>query len=392
MFCNNLRLILKTQEGLENILKSELEALTDAPVDILKRAVTCEGNKDLLYRANLHLRTALKILVVLQEFDVVDDKDLYNQVFKFKWEDYFGIDNTFAIDSVVNSTIFRHSNYIALKVKDAIVDRFREKTGARPNVDTTTPDIRINVHIRQNTVTLSLDSSGKSLHMRGYRTQQVNAPLNEVLAAGMIILSGWDGKSQLIDPMCGSGTILCEAAKIAGNIPPQDYDRPFAFKKWRNFDSELWTEICNEAKNKTNLQNIPRILGFDVSSLAVNISKENIRNAGLSPFIHVAQEDFFFQEGFEDATVIFNPPYDARMKENDILTFYKDIGDKLKRAFTNCTVWILSGHLEAIKHIGLKAKTKFKLLNGEINSHFCRYDMYQGSKKQKWQENHVQHN
>lgn len=385
-----MKLIIKTQEGLEQILKSEIESLIDEPIQILKRAVSCEGNKDFLYRANLHLRTALKVLVVIQEFPVTDDKDLYNQIKKIKWEEYFSLDNTFAIDSVVNSTIFRHSNYIALKAKDAIVDRFRDNLGARPNVDTTDPDIRINVHIRENIVTLSLDSSGKSLHMRGYRTQQVSAPLNEVLAAGLILLSEWNGTTQLVDPMCGSGTILCEAAKIAGNIPPQDYDRDFAFKKWRNFDAELWMAICNEAKSKTNVQNIPIIKGYDVSATAVNITKENIKNAGLSPFIHIGQEDFFYQDNFDNTTLIFNPPYDARMKENDILNFYKDIGDKLKRAFTNCTVWILSGHLEALKHIGLRPKVKIKLLNGELNSLFCRYDMYQGSKKQKWQAHHDQ--
>lgn len=385
-----MKLIIKTQEGLELILKSEIESLTDAPIEMLKRAVSCEGNKDFLYRANLHLRTALKVLVVIQEFTVTDDKDLYNQIKKIKWEEYFSLNNTFAIDSVVNSTIFRHSNYIALKTKDAIVDRFRDKIGARPNVETTDPDIRINIHIRENIVTLSLDSSGKSLHMRGYRLQQVSAPLNEVLAAGLVLLSEWDGTTPLIDPMCGSGTILCEAAKIAGNIPPQDYDRNFAFKKWSNFDAELWMDICNEAKNKTNVQNIPIIKGYDVSATAVNIAKENIKNAGLSPFIHIEQEDFFYQDNFDNTTLIFNPPYDARMKENDILNFYKDIGDKLKRAFTNCIVWILSGHLEALKHIGLRPKARIKLLNGELNSLFCRYDMYQGSKKQKWQVKHDQ--
>ncbi len=380
-----MKLIIKTQEGLEVVLRDELVNLTDAPIEILKRAVMVEANLRLLYQSNLHLRTALKILVVIQEFKVEDDKDLYQQVKKIQWEDYFGLDNTFAIDSVVNSDHFRHSNYIALKAKDAIVDRFRERTGDRPNVDTTDPDIRINVHIRQNTATISLDSSGASLHKRGYRSQQVSAPLNEVLAAGMILLSEWNGTTPLIDPMCGSGTILCEAAKIAGNIPPQDYDRQFAFQKWRNYDKDLWEDICSEARQNTNVQSIPIIKGYDISSNAVKIAQENIRNAGLGPFIQVQQEDFFYQDNFQDLTLMFNPPYDARMKESDILNFYKDIGDKLKRAFTNCTVWILSGHLEAMKHIGLRPKFKIKLLNGEIQSLFSRYDMYTGSLKQKWQ-------
>ncbi|MCZ2100293.1 MAG: class I SAM-dependent RNA methyltransferase [Chitinophagales bacterium] len=379
-----MKLIIKTQEGLEEVLKNELLLLADTPIEILKRAVLLDGDLSLIYKANLQLRTALKVLVVIQEFKVEDDKDLYHKVKNIKWEDYFNIDNTFAIDSVVNSTQFRHSNYIALKSKDAIVDRFRDLTGDRPNVDTLNPDIRINVHIRQNIVTISLDSSGTSLHMRGYRTEQVSAPLNEVLAAGMILLSGWNGNTPFIDPMCGSGTILCEAAKIAANIPPQNYDRAFAFRKWRNFDSALWDKICAEAKQYTKIHSMPIIKGFDVSQNAVKIARNNIRNAGLSPFIQVEQEDFFYQDNFDGQTVIFNPPYDARMKESDILNFYKDIGDKLKRSFTNCTVWVLSGHLDALKQVGLRAKSKIKLLNGEIPSLFCRYDMYAGSLKQKW--------
>ncbi|HRO09433.1 MAG TPA: class I SAM-dependent RNA methyltransferase [Saprospiraceae bacterium] len=382
-----MKIIIKTLEGLENVLKTELQSITDEPVTVLKRAVLCEGNKQLLYTANLHLRTALKVLVILQEFTVRDEKDLYEQVKKIKWEDYFGLNETFAIDSVVNSSIFRHSNYIALKTKDAIVDRFRQRTGDRPNVDTTNPDFRINVHIREEIVTVSIDSSGKSLHMRGYRTEQVAAPLNEVLAAGMVLLSEWNGKTPLTDPMCGSGTILCEAAKIAGNIPPQKLDRDFAFKKWKNFDSVLWNDIINEAQKRINYASIPEIKGFDISSNAVKISKINIENAGLSEYIQIEEEDFFYQDDFENTTLIFNPPYDGRMKESDILVFYKDIGDKLKRAFKDCTAWILSAHLDAIKNLGLRASSKIKLLNGELPSLFCKYEMYSGSKKQKWQTN-----
>lgn len=380
-----MKLIIKTFEGLEHILKEELEALTDTHIEVLKRAVMLEGNKQLLYQANLHLRTAIRILVFIQEFTITDEKDLYQKVNNIKWEDYFGIDNTFAVDSVVNSPEFKHSNYISLKTKDAIVDRFREKYGDRPNVDTDKPDLRINIHIRGNIVTLSLDSSGSSLHMRGYRVEQVSAPLNEVLAVGMVLLSGWDGKSTLIDPMCGSGTILCEAAKIAGNIPPQSFDREFAFKKWRNYDEALWEDTCNEARQQINTQSMPTLKGFDKSNTAVKISEANIAQAELSNFIQIEQADFFYQDNIENATVIFNPPYDVRMKEDDILDFYKDIGDKLKRAFSDCTVWILSAHIEALKHIGLRAKTRIKLLNGELPSLFCRYDMYTGSKKQKWQ-------
>ncbi len=385
-----MKFISKTLEGLEEILADELSDMGAQDIEIWKRAVAYSGDKMTLYRSNLMLRTCLKVLVFMKEFSVENEIELYNEIKKIPWEDYLGLEDTFAIDSVVNSEKFRHANFIALKAKDAIADRFREKYNQRPNVDTQDPTLKINIHIRENIVTLSLDSSGQSLHMRGYRKHSVDAPLNEVLAAGLVLMSSWDKTSTLIDPMCGSGTILCEAARIAGKIPPQSPDRAFAFKKWKSYDPELWKMVCDEAEAKINTKDIPSLLGYDINQKAVQVAITNIGEAGLSEFIKIEKEDFFYLEGSQDIMLIFNPPYDGRLKEKDVLDFYSFIGDKLKLSFQGCTAWILSGHMAAMKNIGLRPSAKKSLLNGSIPSLFCRYDMYAGSKKQKWQDMYPQ--
>ena len=377
-------------EGLEEILADELSEIGAQDIEIWKRAVAYSGDKMTLYRSNLLLRTCLKVLVFMKEFTVESEIDLYNEIKKIPWEEYLSLEDTFAIDSVVNSEMFRHANFIALKAKDAIADRFREKFNQRPNVDTQDPTLKINVHIRENIVTLSLDSSGQSLHMRGYRKHSVDAPLNEVLAAGLVLISGWDKSSPMIDPMCGSGTILCEAARIAGKIPPQSADRTFAFKKWKSYDPILCEMVCDEAESKINTNDIPSLLGYDLNQKAVQVAITNISEAGLSEFIKVEKEDFFYLEGSQNIMLIFNPPYDGRLKEKDVLDFYSFIGDKLKLSFQGCSAWILSGHMAAMKNIGLRPSAKKSLLNGSIPSLFCRYDMYAGSKKQKWQNMYPQ--
>jgi len=381
-----LKFIAKTLEGLEEVLAEELTDLGVQDIEIWNRAVAYSGDKMVLYKSNLLLRTCLKVLVFMKEFTIDSDQDLYNEIKKVPWEDYLGLEDTFAIDSVVNSEKFRHANFISLKAKDAIADRFREKYNQRPDVDTHDPTLKINIHIRENIVTLSLDSSGQSLHMRGYRKHSVDAPLNEVLAAGLVFISGWDKKSMLIDPMCGSATILCEAARIAGQIPPQSKDRAFAFKKWKSYDPELWEMVCIDAQTKINLTSIPSLLGYDIQQKAIQVAQTNITEAGLSDYIKVEKEDFFYSEGAENVTLIFNPPYDVRLKEKEVLDFYSFIGDKLKLSFQNSTAWILSGHSSAMKNVGLRPSRKKTLLNGSIPSLFCRYDMYTGSKKQKWQK------
>ena len=381
-----MKFIVKTLEGLENVLADEVKSFGATDIEILKRAVAFKGDMLLLYKCNLLLRTGLKVLVFMKEFTINNENDLYAEVKSIAWEDYFDLNNTFAIDSVVNSTKFRHANFIALKAKDAIVDRFRDKFGSRPNVDAQNPDLKINVHIREDIVTLSLDSSGYSLHMRGYRKAQVDAPLSEVMAAGIVLLSGWDKRSTLIDPMCGSGTILSEAALIAGNLPPQKLTRNFAFKKWKDFDAELWASVCHEAEKAATRELIPTLLGYDKQKTAVQSALTNITEAGLAEFIKIEQEDFFYHEGANSVTLIFNPPYDERLKEDEIIDFYKFIGDKLKLSFQESIAWILSGHIEAIKNLGLRPSRKISMLNGSIASLYCRYDLYRGSKKLKWQD------
>jgi putative N6-adenine-specific DNA methylase len=388
-----VKLIAKTLEGLEGVLADEIAQLGGENIEQVNRAVIFTGDKKLLYKANLKLRTAIKILVFMQEFIIQNENDLYEAVKKIKWEELIGLDDTFAVDAVLNSPVFRHTNFIALKTKDAIVDRFRDKYGSRPNVDPKDPDLKINIHIRDQIATISLDSSGSSLHMRGYRRQQVDAPLNEVLAAGLVLLSGWDKKSDLIDPMCGSGTILCEAAGIAANKPSQSTERNFGFKKWKSFDLPVWEMVCDEVKEETSTTEMPVLKGFDISNKAVTISKANIINAGFEHCISIEQEDYFYQDDMENTLLIFNPPYDERLKEEDVNDFYKNIGDKLKSAFTNSTAWILSGHLEAMKNLGLRPSARKKLLNGSIPSVFCKFEIYKGSKKQKYNqaphENHL---
>ena len=379
-----MKIIAKTLEGLEQILADEIRDIGGENIEILNRAVAFTGDITTLYKANLLLRTTIKVLVFLKEFQIRNENDLYDEVMKLPWEDYFSLDQTFAIDSVVNSSQFNHANFISLKTKDAIVDRFRQKFGSRPSVDTTDPHLKINVQIRENTVALSFDSSGTSLHMRGYRRAQVDAPMNEVLAAGLVLISGWKGETPLIDPMCGSGTILCEAVKIAANMPPQSFDRNFAFKKWKTFDETMWNLVCENAQKQINLSALPKIQGFDILPKAVKASQINVETAGLEKYIEIAEEDFFYQEGTEDASLIFNPPYDERLRENDVTELYRQIGDKLKLCFTNCDVWIISGHLEAMKNVGLRPSVRKKMLNGSIQSLYCKYEMYKGTKKSKW--------
>lgn len=380
-----VKFIAKTLEGLEDVLCQELAEMGVSDVVKIKRAVLFSGPMSLMYEANLRLRTALRVLWVLHEFDVNNEDDLYHFVKRVEWETFLGIDDTLAVDSVVNSEKFRHSNYIALKTKDAIVDRFREKSGQRPSVDVKEPTLRIHVHIRGHKATLALDSSGYSLHMRGYRTAQVDAPLNEVLAAGLVLLSGWDKEKVFIDPMCGSGTLLCEAAFIALNIPPHIGGREFGFMRWRNFDPVMWKATMDKAYKDRKREDQISVKGFDISTKSVQITRQNLERAGLSQCISVEQKDFFYHEDLQNVFIIMNPPYDIRLKEEDVSSFYKNMGDKLKLSASGSSAWLLSGQLEAVKKLGLRPSKKIPLLNGSIETLFLRYDLYAGSKKQKYQ-------
>ena len=380
-----MKLLAKTLYGLEGILEKELENLGAKNIVLLKRAVQFEGDQELLYRANLELRTALRILVPFAEFQSRHPDSLYRRIGKMDWSAFMSIDDTFAIDAVVHSDLFRHSKFTALRVKDAIVDQFRKKTGRRPNVDVRNPSVRISLHISHNNCTLSLDSSGDSLHKRGYRTEALEAPINEVLAAGMILLSGWQGDSNFIDPMCGSGTILVEAAYFAYNIAPQLYRREFGFMKWKDFDKNLWKKVVEQAVAKQRPFK-HQILGFDKDHRAVRLSGQTLRAARLEDKVMISRSKFQdLTPPPEAGIVMMNPPYDERLAETNIIALYKMIGDRLKQAFPGFEAWIISSNQDALKRVGLKPSKKLTLFNGSLECRFQKFELYKGSKKQKYQ-------
>ncbi|SMC45373.1 THUMP domain-containing class I SAM-dependent RNA methyltransferase [Moheibacter sediminis] len=370
----------KTFFGFEEVLANELKSLGAADVEIKNRLVEFYGDQGFLYKANYSLLTALRIIKPIFSFSAKTEHQLYDKFRNFHWENYIDIDQTFIIDSTVHSDYFTHSHYAALKVKDALVDRFQEKLGKRPSVDKDNPDIWFNLHISHDKVTLSLDSSGESLHRRGYKVESGPAPINEVLAAGLLKLAGWDGKGNFLDPMCGSGTILTEAALIAANIPPQIHRRHFAFKNWKDYDKDLFDKIKEMRLNKVREFN-GKIIGYDINSTMLGIAERNITNADLEDFIEVKYQDFFKSEkDLFPVLVLFNPPYNERI-ESDNEVLYKSIGDTLKNNYPNTLAWFITSDLSAKKYVGLKPSKKLKIFNGKLECDFLRYDIYEGSKK-----------
>ena len=379
----DFKMVAKTFFGLEEILADELLKLGAKKINIGVRNVSFFGDKGFLYKANLSLRTAIRILKPIVVFDVNDDKELYSSFFNFNWEDYISVDNTFAIDSVLNSDFFTHSLYVSQKAKDGIVDRYRKLFKTRPSVDSINPDLKINIHIRNKCCTVSLDSSGKPLNQRGYRSQTNIAPINEVLAAGIILLSEWDLESDFLDPMCGSGTLLIEAAMLATNYPPNIKRSNFSFKNWNDFDLDLFVTITKSVLSKTKPFN-NKILGFDKSPSAISKCNQNIINAGLEDVISISKEDFFRSKKHNDdyLYIVFNPPYGERLRI-DIELFYKKIGDTLKTNYTNSCTWFITSSIEALKYVGLRPSRKIKLFNGKLESRLAKYEIYSGSKKRK---------
>ncbi len=373
-------MVAKTFAGLEQVLADEIKSLGAESISLERRAVSFWGDQEMLYKANFSLRTALKILKPVAEFDVTKRDQLYILSKKVSWADYLAVGKTFSIDSTVQSEMFVNSMYTSLKVKDAIADSFREATGKRPSVNTSNPDIRINVHLMGNHCTLSLDSSGESLHKRGYRVAQGEAPLNEVLAAGMILLSGWHGEKSFLDPMCGSGTLLIEAAMIALGIPPGIYRKSFGFEKWPDFDEKLFADIYN-AEYETDFNGM--IAGSDISSKSIAIANANIKNAGFAKKIEVQKKDIrTLEPTFGNGIIITNPPYGERMKLQSVVELYSAFGNVLKNKFAGYQAWIISGSQEGLKSIGLKPSKKIELFNGAIACSYRCYDLFQGSRKQ----------
>lgn len=373
-------LIAKTFMGLEPVLAKELIELGANNVQEGRRMVSFTGNKEIMYRANFQLHTAIRILKPICHFKANSADDVYEEVKKIDWTQYIGLDKTFAVDSVVFSEEFRHSKFVSYKVKDAIVDQFRENTGKRPNISVANPDVRLNMHIADDQCTLSLDSSGESLHRRGYRQESVEAPLNEVLAAGMILMTGWRGETDFYDPMCGSGTLLVEAALIARNMAPGVFRKEYAFEKWPDFDKDLFDEIYNDDSQERDFTH--HIYGYDIDIKAVNTARLNVKAAGLTSDITVEEADFKdFKQPTEKSIMVMNPPYGERISTPDLLGTYKMIGERLKHQFKDGDAWVLSYREECFDQIGLKPSLKIPVYNGSLECEFRKYQIFDGKLK-----------
>ena len=344
------------------------------------------GDKEMLYKANFCTRTAVKVLKPIKEFKAKDADEVYEEAMKIDWEKYMDVKSTFLVDSVIFSENFRHSKFVAYRVKDAIADYWREKSGGdRPNVVISNPDLRVNVHIAEDEVTISLDSSGESLHQRGYKTATVQAPLNEVLAAGLIMLTGWDGECDLIDPFCGSGTILIEAALIAQNVYPGVFRKEYAFEKWKDFDADLFDRIYNDDSQEREFDH--KIYGYDINRQVVQIATDNVLNAGVKDIVSVEQRDFYeFEQPLDKAIMITNPPYGDRITTDDIFDLYETIGKNLKRNFVGNDAWIISHHEELFDKIGFRPSTKYALFNGSLECEFRKYQIFDGKLKERREE------
>lgn len=376
------RFIAKTTAGLEAVLADELQALGATNTELLKRAVAFDGGNSMMYKANYCLRTALSILKQISSFSARDDKELYDRIYGINWHDYLSVDQTFAIDAVVSGSHFVHSQYAAFKAKDAIADQFRDRFGRRPSVDVANPHLRIHLHISYDQVNLAFNTSGESLHKRGYRTNVDKAPINEVLAAGLIRLSGWKADSHFVDSMCGSGTIPIEAAMFAMNIPAGYYRNDFGFMHWDDFDRQLWKEIVEEANGQMKDFDF-RIIASDRSYKATEIAHENLLNAKLHKDVKVVKrnmEDFKPPEGA--GILIINPPYGERLEEQDIIKLYSTIGDSLKRNFKGYKAWIISSDFYALKHVGLKPSKKITVYNGPLECRYVCFDIFEGRHKE----------
>lgn len=381
---NNFKMIAKTFFGFEEILATELKNLGAQEVEQGVRMVSFKGDKGFMYKANLSLRSALKILKPIYFFKSRNEQDLYKGISGVNWSKLLNANQTFVIDTTVHSEYFNHSEFVSQKCKDAIVDQFRERTGQRPSIDKTHPDLRINIHIDKDQVSVALDTSGNSLHQRGYRIATNIAPINEVLAAGILLLSGWDGQTDFLDPMCGSGTFLAEAAMIACNIPANINRKEFAFEKWNDWDNALFDQIMDSLMKKTREFQY-QIIGYDKAPSAVQKAKDNIKNANLEDYIQIYERNFFDSEKSSEAKLhlVFNPPYDERL-DIHMERFYATIGDTLKKNYPNTNAWFITGNLEALKFVGLKPSRKIKLFNASIEARLVKYEMYAGSKRTKF--------
>jgi putative N6-adenine-specific DNA methylase len=376
-----MKFVAKTLFGLEKVLAEELAILGAKSISQANRAVLFEGDIRLLYRVNYMLRTALSVLMPVKEFWIKSADDLYRKCMQIEWDNYMDVGNTFSVTPVVQSQIFNHTGYAGLRLKDAVADYFRKLSGKRPSVDNENPDILINLHISNDKVTVSLDSSLIPLFKRGYRKEQAAAPLNEVLAAGMLLISGWNGSKDLIDPMCGSGTIPIEAGLIACNVPAGRFRKSFGFQKWKGYDPEIF-RVTREEGDSGIRKSPVRISGYDISEIAVKQAVKNVGSAGLTDSIDLAEYDFRTLKMADNEGVIYiNPPYGERLLPGETESLYGMIGTTLKHNFSGYSAWIISSNKESLKYIGLKPKEKHILFNGALECSFNKYELYQGSRK-----------
>jgi putative N6-adenine-specific DNA methylase len=384
-FCcmeKDFNMLAKSLFGFEPVLARELRNLGAQNIKEGVRNVKFKGDLGFMYKANLALRTAIRILVPIHTFTLNNQDDLYKNLSKISWDEYLDENSTLAIHSSVHSHIFNHSHYVSLKSKDAIVDYFREKYQQRPNIDLKHPDVQFDIHIENNVCTVSLDSSGESLHKRGYRTDTNIAPINEVLAAGLVLLTGYDGTQDFIDPMCGSGTILIEAAMIANRIPANINRPEFAFEKWKNYDKNLF-QVIHDSLLKKVINSTKGIIGFDKAPSAVRKAQANVENASLEEFIKIERKNFFEEKNpFEGSVIVlFNPPYGERLEIN-VPEFYGKIGDTLKQQYTNTHAWLITSDFDSgLKSVGLRTSRKIKVFNGSLECRLVKYEMYSGSRK-----------
>jgi len=380
---SNLSLTATTFYGLENILGQELQKLGAQNIRLGNRAVHFEGDLGFLYKANYNLHTALRILRQVKSFsNIYKAGQLYQVIYQMNWEDFMTVDQTFRIDVTGQTKFFKNTKFMALKAKDAIADRFRAKYNQRPDIDLKNPDLHIILHFQDQKMSVSIDSSGAPLHKRGYRTQTNIAPLNEVLAAGLVAMSGWDERQNLLDPMCGSGTILIEAALWQMNIPAAINRQNFAFQQWPDYDEALFDLIKESSFKK--IRELPagiKLTGYDKAPSAVAKAIQNVKNAGLEDFITIKQADFFkTHRPKQDTFLLFNPPYDQRLSI-DLQQFYKNIGDTLKNNYPGTEAWFFTGNLQALKFVGLRPSKKIKLYNGKLEGRLVQYVMYAGSRR-----------
>jgi len=379
---NEINIVAKTSSGLEDLLVAEVIANGGKEARKGIRSVTFRGTEETLYRMNLHSRVALRLLMPIASFPANNEQQLYDGVSRINWGKYMTADDTLAVDAVTVKSNLTHSLYVALKTKDAVVDQFRAEQGRRPDVDLNRPTIRINVHLSGNLASLSLDSSGESLHKRGYRMGQGEAPLSETLAAGLVRLSGWKGDSPLTDLMCGSGTIVIEAALIARNIAPGLMRREFGFHRWSDFNAGLWNDLVKKARSEIRDNLAFRITGIDRNRHVLRQARDNSEYAGVDEDIDFHEMKFQdYTPAVTGQTIVTNPPYGGRITDDDLFDLYKQMGDTFKKKYQGSTAWVLTANKDAAKHIGLHASSKIPVFNGPLECRLLKFEMYGGSRK-----------